>query len=188
MSDAVEIRGLDRFIVDIEDSPDKLERSVLLRARKLAEQVAGQARQGAPVEDGRLRNSLQSFTEERNGEIVGGVRTSYDVAIFHELGTGPVGSAHPHPAEAQLHPKRRPNGWWYFDDAAVGQPLPDTIQHGKRKGKPRTPPGQVSNGLIYTEGVPAKAFMYNALKASEDEIMESLGGALEAAMNAEDGK
>lgn len=168
MSDGIELKGFDRFVADIEDSPDKLERSVMLRARKLAEQVAGQARQGAPVEDGRLRNSLQSFTEERNGEIVGGVRTSYDIAIFHELGTGPVGNANPHPAEATLKPKRRPNGWTYWSDEVARERGPD--EQG------------TLNGFVYTKGIPAKAFMYNALKASEDAIMLSLEGAIEEAM------
>ncbi len=171
MSGGVELRGFDEFLRCIEDSPDKLERSVVLRARKLAEDVAGQARQGAPVKDGRLRNSLQSFTESRGGEIVGGVRTSYDVAIFHELGTGPVGDAHPHPAEAELNPKRRPDGWTYWSDEVARERGED--ENGER------------NGFVYTEGVPAKAFMYNALKASEDKIMESLGAAIEEAMDAE---
>lgn len=172
MSEGIELKGFDRFIADLEACPDKLERSVMLRARKLADQVAGQARQGAPVADGRLRNSLQSFTESRDGEIVGGVRTDYDIAIFHELGTGPVGNANPHPAESELHPKRRPNGWTFWSDKAAREREPD--ENGNR------------NGFVYTKGIPAKAFMYNALRASEDEILASLCGALEEAMDAKD--
>ena len=33
-------------------------------------------------------------------------------------------------------------------------------------------------GYVYTEGVPAKAFMYNALVANEDKIMEELGASV----------
>jgi hypothetical protein len=172
VSDGVELRGFDEFLRCIEDSPDKLERSVILRTRKLAEQVAGQARQGAPVGDGRVRNSLQSFTEVRGEEVVGGVRTDYPIAIFNELGTGPVGDAHPHPAEAELNPKRRPDGWTYWSDEVARERGED------EKGN--------LNGFVYTEGMPAKAFMYNALRASEDEIMASLGAAVEEAMDAED--
>lgn len=173
----VSVTGFDALLKSIEESPDKLKRQTILKARKLAEDVAGKARRGAPVKDGRLRNSLKAFVEVDGDKITGGVRTDYAPAIYHELGTGPVGKASNYPGQTEMQepPKYRVNGWWYYSEEMKGQPLPDTIKFGKHKGEPRDPPGQISDGLVYTEGVPAKAYMYNALVATEDEIMAGLG-------------
>ncbi|MCD8085345.1 MAG: HK97 gp10 family phage protein [Clostridiales bacterium] len=175
----VSVSGFDALISALEQSPDKLQRATVKRVATLAEKVATQAREGAPVNYGQLRNSLESYVEAHGDQIEGGVKTSYAAAVYQEFGTGPVGAANPHPKAAELDVTYEPDGWTYYSESAVGKPLPDTIKFGKHKGEQRKPPGQVSNGLVYTEGVPAKAFMYNALTSNEDAILEGLGGAIE---------
>lgn len=174
---SVSMTGFDTLIKSIEDSPDKLQRKTILKARKLAEKIAGKARAGAPVKDGRLRNSLNAYVEVNGDQIEGGVRSSYSPAIYHEFGTGPVGEMSDYPGKASMKGPLTysPDGWVYYSDEVKGQPLPETIQFGKHKGELRDPPGQISNGYVYTEGVPARAFMYNALVSTEDEITASLG-------------
>ena len=165
MSVDVTISGFDELIQELKSAPEELSARVAERARPLAEGIAGAARLGAPVREGRLRNSIESFVEQEGTSIRGGARTSYPPAIYHEFGTGPVGSAHPHPADGALGIKRRPDGWVYWSEGAAENRPPD------KDGNP--------DGWVYTKGVPAKAFMYNAMTAYEKRIADELGAAVE---------
>ena len=168
---SVNVTGFDALLKDIKESPDRLQRATIAKAHKLAEQVAGQARQGAPVGEGRLRNSIHSFVKVNGDTVEGGAATGYAPAIYHEFGTGPVGDEHPHPMDGELGITRRPDGWKYQSaEVAVerGEEFVPYIK-GVQAGK---------GGYVYTEGVPAKAFMYNALVANEDKIMEELGASV----------
>ncbi len=162
----VSVSGFDALISALEQSPDKLQRATVLRANQLAEQIAAQAREGAPVQNGQLRNSLKSYVEAHGDQIEGGVKTDYAPAIYHEFGTGPVGDATPHPQAAELGVSHRPDGWVYQSAEVAAMRGEEYVENEK-------------GGYVYTEGVPAKAFMYNALTANEDAILESLGGAIE---------
>ncbi|MCD7881074.1 MAG: HK97 gp10 family phage protein [Clostridiales bacterium] len=160
----VSLTGFDSFLSTIENSPDELGRKTALKAAKLAEQIAGQARAGAPVDSGRLRNSLESYVETHGDTVEGGVKSSYPPAIYHELGTGPVGAASGHPMAGEMGVNYSPDGWVYWSDEVAAQRGTDAE-------------GQ-ENGFVYTQGVPAKAFMHNALTASEDAILEQLGAGI----------
>ncbi|MCD8381546.1 MAG: hypothetical protein LUC30_01305 [Clostridiales bacterium] len=160
----VSVTGFDSLLSAIENSPDELGRKTAVKAAKLAEQVAGQARQGALVDSGRLRNSLERYVEAHGDTVEGGVKSSYPPAIYHELGTGPVGAASGHPMAGEMGVNYSPSGWTYWSDEVAAQRGTDAA--GKE------------NGFVYTEGVPAKAFMHNALTASEDAILEQLGAAV----------
>lgn len=152
--------GFDALLRDLAASPDRLTRATIRTAQRLAQQVAGQARQGAPVDEGRLRNSIEAYVEVHGEEIEGGAKTSYPPAVYHEFGTGPVGEAHGHPMDGALGIARRPDGWVYWSDRAAAGRAPETD-------------GEI-NGFVYTEGVPARAFLYRALAASEEEIAAAL--------------
>lgn len=166
MSETVTSALLEALISALEQSPDKLQRATVTRAARLAEQIAAQAREGAPVNYGRLRNSLESYVEANGDQIEGGVKTSYAPAIYHEFGTGPVGAANPHPKATELGVSHRPDGWVYQSEEAAAMRGEEYAEGEK-------------GGFVYTEGVPAKAFLYNALTASEDAVLEGLGGAIE---------
>ncbi|MCD7917305.1 MAG: HK97 gp10 family phage protein [Clostridiales bacterium] len=164
----VSVSGFDALISALEQSPDKLQRATVSRAAKLAEQIAAQSREGAPVNYGRLRNSLESYVEANGDQIEGGVKTRYGPAVYQEFGTGLVGAANPHPKAAELGVSHRPDGWVYQSEEAAAMRGEEYVKGEK-------------GGYVYTEGVPAKAFLYNALTANEDAILESLGGAIEEA-------
>ena len=161
---SVNVTGFDALLKDMEESPDKLQRATIVKAHKLAERVAGQARRGAPVREGRLRNSIHSFVKVNGDTVEGGAATSYAPAIYHEFGTGPVGDEHPHPLDSELGITRRPDGWTYWSDEVAAERGTDANAN--------------PNGFVGTRGVPAKAFMYNALVANEDKIMEELGASV----------
>ncbi|MCD8142022.1 MAG: HK97 gp10 family phage protein [Clostridiales bacterium] len=162
----VSVSGFDALISALEQSPDRLQRDIVIRADKIAERIAAQAREGAPVQNGQLRNSLKSYVEVHGDQVEGGVKTDYAPAIYHEFGTGPVGDENPRPQAGELGISHRPDGWVYQSEEAAAMRGEEYVENEK-------------GGYVYTEGVPAKAFMHNALTANEDAILESLGGALE---------
>lgn len=165
----VEVTGLDELMRMLETAPEALEEAVAQKAAELAEQVAGAARDRAPEDTGRLRNSIESFVERPTpGTVTGGARSSYPPAIYHEFGTGPVGSAHPHPKAGELGITHRPDGWVYWSEDVAQSREPDSSGE--------------ANGFVYTEGVPAKAFLYNAITALEEEILDGLGAVAEEAL------
>lgn len=161
----IQLTGFEGLLDMFDHSADSLHRRTVITVRKLSEKVAGKARLGAPVREGRLRNSIEGYVEIQGDLIEGGAKTSYPAAVFHEFGTGPVGDKNPHPLDGELGITRRPDGWTYWSEAVAAQ---------------RDPGGQGEpNGYVYTRGVPARAFMHNALVATEDEIMDSLGAVIE---------
>lgn len=164
----VSMTGFEALLKSIEESPDKLKRQAILKSQKLAEKVAGKARAGAPVKSGRLRNSLKSYVEVQGDRIEGGVRTDYPPAIYHEMGTGPAGAASDYPGKAEMAqpPTYRPDGWTYQSGEVATERGEPFHEWDGEKGY---------GGYVYTDGVPAKAFMYNALAATEDEIIAGLG-------------
>lgn len=152
--------GFDELLSVFKASPDAMTRATLQKSRKLAEKVAGRARNGAPVRYGRLRNSIVSYTESHGDQIEGGARTDYLPAIYHEFGTGPVGEASGYPAQISID--YRPDGWTYQSADVAAQRGEEYVPNEK-------------GGYVYTEGVPARAFMYNAITSMEGEITAVLG-------------
>ncbi|MCD8190339.1 MAG: hypothetical protein LUD78_09015 [Clostridiales bacterium] len=180
----VQIDGLDELTVKLERLQNGIPQEVRDACWDSAERMEREAKShvydGLTYQDGMIRDSIHALMTERETSISFGIFTDLDIAIYHEMGTGPVGTAAGYPGEDQIDRpiSRRADGWQYYDESAVGQPLPDTIQFGKHKGEQRNPPGQVSNGLIYTEGVKPRAFMYNAVNnlkdAAGEEILDAL--------------
>ena len=153
----------DGLIRAFRTAPDKLSREVMQKSLTLAEKVAGRARDGAPVNQGRLRNSIMSYTQADGDVIEGGARTDYAPAIYQEFGTGPVGAESGYP-DSNMTITYRPDGWVYQSEEVA-----------RMRGEEYVP--NESGGYVYTRGVPAKAFMYNAITSMEDQILSQLGEA-----------
>lgn len=176
---AVKITGFDQLIRRVEQAPDTLAREVTVRAAKIAERLASAARDGVPVETGHARNSIHSYVDAHGDEITAGAMTANPVAIFHELGTGPVGQAGGYPGAAELGITYRPDGWKYQSE-----------EEAARRGEPfhKWDGKEGYGGYVYTEGVPPKAFLYNAMKSMEGEIAAQMGGAVKVAIKEATGK
>lgn len=151
--------GLDDLIRAFQAAPDAMTRKVMQKSRALAEKVAGRARNGAPVRYGQVRNSIMGYIEVHGAEIEGGAKTSHPPAIYQELGTGPVGEASGYPVKLKEY---KPDGWTYQSADVAAQRGEEYVPNEK-------------GGYVYTEGVPAKAFMYNAITSMEDEIGHAMG-------------
>lgn len=161
----MKITGLDSLLKQIDKSPGRMTSELEKRARRMATKLAGAARAGVPVDEGHLRNSIQGFAQRDGDDVTAGARTNYDVAIYHEFGTGPVGEARNHPLAAELGITHVSEGWVYQSEKVAAARGEEYIK-------------DVKGGHVYTEGVPARAFMYNAGVALEDEIMEEFGAAV----------
>ena len=105
---------------------------------------------------GDLYNSIDGYYNSSTN--TGFVRVTNDHAAFIEFGTGPRGSATPHPTVATNY---KDEGWFTKAD---GKPM-DAIYGWK--------PYTLENGdvIYYTEGQPAKPFMYYTAKQLEQEYV-----------------
>ncbi|MCD7769625.1 MAG: hypothetical protein LUH36_05890 [Oscillospiraceae bacterium] len=161
---SLKITGMDSLIKEFSTAPGRLAAGVEKAALQEATKLKDAAQAGAPVAEdggGRTRQSIQAFHEQTKDGVTAGARTDYSVAWYNEFGTGPVGAASGHPKASELGITHRMTGWTYWSDKAA--------QMRADKG------GDGANGFVYTEGMPAKAFMYNAMVSREEAIMETFG-------------
>lgn len=117
------------------------------------------------VETGALEGSIYGYYD--SGSRIGYIIAGSPYAFYVEYGTGPVGSASPHPEAAQAgwqyavgeHIKQGPGGlgWWY-DKSSDGTMSGDGNYH-------------------WTHGQPSRPFMYNTMIWLE-EAAETLGRTL----------
>lgn len=68
--------------------------------KKATIKVQGDAKLLAPVDTGRLRNSIQAETKEIGGKVVGRIFTNLEYAPYVEFGTGQRGEASPSPPKS----------------------------------------------------------------------------------------
>lgn len=155
----------------------------LKAAERAANIVTGNAKgnvytNGLTYVDGMIRDSLFPVSGMEDGHISFGVGTNNMVAIYHEMGTGPVGTSAGYPGEPFLdvpigtrhgpangEVSRRDTGWTYWSDEVVATRSAETAEDGEE---------QEPNGYVYTEGVPPKAFMFNALNANAEKQTEAV--------------
>lgn len=161
----VEFDGLNEFLAEIKDSPDRLMKVLTRKANRHAETLAGLTRAGTPVGQiagGRTRQSIQGFVEVDRDTVTGGARSDYPNAVFQEFGTGPVAEAAGYPGEVQGGPITHVTEGWYWPSGAEWQKI-KAKQHG---GDPED-----YNEFTYTEGQPPKAMFYKAAEAYGDRII-----------------
>lgn len=146
-------------------APEKLERACAPLAEDMTATAKGLVYQnGLTYQDGAIRDSLHGFVQREGDQISLGVRTALDIAIYHEMGTGPVGTAAGHPGEGNLSAPvvRRSTGWTYWSREVQEQRAAEQ--------------GGEATGFVYTEGVRPKAFLHNALLQHKEEAAQTLTG------------
>lgn len=163
--------NLDAGVRQAKDSADDITRkaqSMVYRPKLLTQR------------DGAIKESLYPIVESDGSSISFGVGTNNLVAIYHELGTGPVGTAAGYPGEGMTDEPiaRKSKGWTYWSDAVYQKRLDDLYDSA---GTYTVLP-QETNGFVYTEGVPPKAFMFNAVlnnveRETQKVVKAMLGGA-----------
>lgn len=172
----IELNGLDEFLADVRNSPDRLMGELVKKADYHAEVLAGKVRKNTKAgryAGGRTRQSIQAFVEVDGDTITGGARSDYPNAIFQEFGTGPVAEAAGYPGEVQGGPITHVTEGWIWpgkdDIDTVGRETQE-IRAKKYGGDPED-----YSPFTYTEGQPPKAMFHKAMEAYGDKIAEDFG-------------
>lgn len=141
--------GVNRLIAKLENL-GSIDDALLPIAKREAENMRSTA-QGMVYlairyETGETGDSIDPYVEQSEDGVSFGTHTRNLRTIYHELGTGPVGTAAGYPGAANLDQPivRRSTAWKYWSDS-----IP-------------TEDGGTRSGFVKTEGVRPKAFMHSA--------------------------
>jgi hypothetical protein len=164
----VDSSGLGALDAKLERLAEGLQERLQKAAKQGAERITAAAQgnvyqNGLKFEDGMIRDSLQPVVSVEPDKVQVGVETQLDVAVYHELGTGPVGTAAGYPGEEYLDQPvaRRSTGWTLFSEDAADQ-------------RAAADPDGKNSGFVYTEGVAPKAFMHNALMQNKEAVAKMM--------------
>ena len=106
--------------------------------------IRDEAKMRVPVDTGELQNSIDYNVDISAKGFTGKVFTNKEHGLYVELGTGPKGEASHIGISPEIKPIYSPSGWVYYDT-------------DKQK-------------FIFTNGQPAKPFMYPALHDNREKI------------------
>lgn len=106
--------------------------------------VRDEAKMRVPVDTGELQNSIDYNVDISAKGFTGKVFTNKEHGLYVELGTGPKGEASHIGISPEIKPIYSPSGWVYYDV-------------DKQK-------------FIFTNGQPARPFMYPALHDNREKI------------------
>lgn len=126
--------------------------------RQAGKKIQGDAKLLADVDTGQLRNSITEGITSEGEDIIEDIGTNLEYAAYFELGTGPVGEASSKMLPEGVNPKYRSDGWVYSD--------------GER--------------FYYTEGQPAKPFLYPAFKQNQNNVTDIIARALQKELREND--
>ena len=137
----MKIEGLDRLY-------RKIARLHNIDINKIIEvatiRVRDEAKIRVPVDTGELQNSIDYNLDISEKGFTGKVFTNKEHGLYVELGTGPKGEANHVGISPEIKPIYSPSGWVYYDV-------------DKQK-------------FIFTNGQPARPFMYPALHDNREKI------------------
>lgn len=146
----VDTSEVNRLAVKLEKLGDEFESRLFQLAQQAALDMT-QTAQGLVYvnlrkETGETGQSIDAYAEQTEEGVSFGTSTRNLRTIYHELGTGPVGTAFGYPGEENVDAPivRRSTPWTYWSDS-----IP-TEDGGRR------------SGFVETEGVPPKGFMHAA--------------------------
>lgn len=106
--------------------------------------IRDEAKMRVPVDTAELQNSIDYNVDKTAEGFTGKVFTNKEHGLYVELGTGPKGEASHIGISPEIKPIYSPNGWVYYDT-------------DKQK-------------FIFTNGQPARPFMYPALHDNREKI------------------
>ena len=106
--------------------------------------IRDEAKMRVPVDTGELQNSIDYNVDISAKGFTGKVFTNKEHGLYVELGTGPKGEASHIGISPEIKPIYSPSGWVYYDI-------------DKQK-------------FIFTNGQPARPFMYPALHDNREKI------------------
>ncbi len=167
---SLSVASLDEAIKKIEDYKKTISDKQIEACEKLADYGVEYAKKeiSAMADYGNLTDIKNSIHKERRGNKFY-IVTRNIKAPFVEFGTGVRGSGKSHPLASQI-------GWGYMTgnfteyNGKVGWWYPSTLGDGNITQK------ETENGdlIAFTQGMPARPFMYNTAKAVKRHAKETM--------------
>ena len=104
----VTLKGFDGLSAKLKGLSSGATERMMPVCKQLAEDITETAKglvyqDGLQYQDGAIRDSLHGYAQQEDGEIKFGVKTDLDIANYHEMGTGPVGTGERYPHLPALH-------------------------------------------------------------------------------------
>ncbi len=162
-------RGVNRLLARLESLGDidaQLLQTAKQEAEKMRSTAQGMVYLNLRYETGETGDSIDPYVEQGTEGVSFGTITRNLRTIYHELGTGPVGTAAGYPGEGHLDSPiaRRSTPWKYWSDS-----IP-------------TEDGGTRSGFVKTEGVPPKAFMHSATVQEQPKAEKAVRAAIKELM------
>lgn len=147
------IDGMDEVLDMLDGLKDEIMQAALKGLKKGLKRTVREAKALCPVDTGQLRNSIIDVAMVRGGQIEAEVGATAEYAVYVEMGTGPKGEANHAGISPNANPTYSPKGWVYKD--------------------PKT------GEFRYTNGMPARPFLYPAYKLTRDKIVGDVKKAID---------
>lgn len=159
------IKGLNSLMRKLDALGGNSHAALVTGVEQAVKLVQGDAKMLCPVDDGRLRNSIQGTTLDEGSRVTGEISTNVEYAPYVEFGTGPVGqaSAPELPPEVAGQIRYRQNGWW-IHESQIDAETAEKYKFFKL---------ETENGTFYyTRGQPAQPFLYPAVRNNEEAVRQ----------------
>jgi hypothetical protein len=157
------IEGLDELMDELDDLEEDIIDGLILglsKGLKRTVEVAKEILKGnGDVDTGQLLNSITSFVERKGDTVDGQAVATAGHSIYVEMGTGPVGQAN-HQGVAPVPVTYRTAGTTRTLKNGKTYTLRGWVYYDKKTGQYR-----------YTEGQPARPYMYPAYKVTRELIV-----------------
>ena len=145
---SIDVQGMESLAENLQATIVQVRAGTAAGVAKVAEAVRDAAQENVlsmgAVDTGELLDKIQTTPVEVSDDAIEArVESGAKHSIYVEMGTGPVGAASHDGINPEANPVYTDHGWTF--------PLPD------------------GSGFRYTEGMPARPFMYPAKKLVEDQ-------------------
>ena len=131
-------------------------------AQNAIKKVQARAKFLCPVNEGELRNSIQTSVKQTGKQIEATCYTNKSYAGYVEFGTGPKGAKEHSGISPEVNPVYKVHGWAFPASAITSGEyhFPERIYGGEK--------------YYLTSGQAAQPFMYPALKDGEKEVIKAM--------------
>ena len=167
------IEGMDELQVKLKGLASGTQKMGMNAARNAIKHVQARVKQNCPVNEGELRNSIQTLTRRSADGVHAICYTNKEYAECVENGTGPVGAKKHEGISPDANPVYKTRGWAFPVSA---------ITSGDYHFPKRVYDGQE---YYLTSGQPAQPFLYPALKDGENEVLTAMARSARIAIGKE---
>lgn len=169
------IEGLDVLMAKLDKLGGNAEEALRSGVEKATRRVKRDAKLLCPVDNGKLRNSIQHKVEKFQGKVEGLVFTNMEYAAYVEFGTGPKGEASQAIRPSGISYKQDP---WFIPVDKISADTAEKYHFQKIK----VGSGEDAKQYYICYGQPAHPFLYPALIQNQENIKKDVTAVIKAAL------